>query len=142
MATAKCVGLTTHRGGLGHILHHVVAQAVALQTADSGLHLRVAFDVFDFFLDVLLAHAQVLGVAAHLANHVHAAEYQEHSRSLPEKLHQRSAEEAPADAHALERQRQERLQLVARDGVYRPQKDRQQDDAIAAESADSGGAVP
>ena len=128
----NCVvsGIDHHGGCLGQVLHHVAPQPLALQTANPRLHLRVAFDILGFFLDVVLAHAQVLLVAPHLAKQVDASEYQEHSGSLPEKLHQRSAEKSPTDGYAFQRQRQKGVQLVAGDDINRPQKERQQNKGL------------
>ena len=65
-------------------MHHAAARHIAAQPADALLHQRVAFHLFEFVADVLLAHLQILLVAPLLAEQVHRAEDHEDKRSLPQ----------------------------------------------------------
>ncbi len=115
---------------VGYLFHHLAAYTVALQAADARLHLRIAFRVLHLFADFLLAHAQVRCVLAQLAGQVHATEDQEDRGGLPEELHQRTGDQAEAALHALQRQSQEDVQLVARHYPDGPQEYRQQNHGL------------
>ena len=76
-------GVDDDGSGFGNFFHHLVAQAFPPNAANARLHLRIAFRVLELVADLLLAHAQVLVVAAALAEQIHRAENQEDATGFP-----------------------------------------------------------
>ena len=69
-----------HRAGGRNLGHHAAAAHVALNAANTRFDLRVAFRLLGFFLNLLLAHAEILLEFPPLPDQVDQSEDHEDAR--------------------------------------------------------------
>ena len=71
---------------LGHFLHHSGHGHLTLLLTDLSLDLGITFLLLEFFLDLLLAHLQILGILPFLINQVKDGHHHEQPDNLKDQV--------------------------------------------------------